>query len=34
MTLSQVQLLGVVIKAVLQQRINDEEIDQICTLYY
>jgi hypothetical protein len=33
-TLTPTQLLGVMMKVVLEDRITGEEIDQICTAYY
>lgn len=33
-SLTPLQLLGVILKSVLQDRITDEEIDKICSVYY
>jgi hypothetical protein len=33
-TLTPTQLLGVMMKAVLEERITSDEIDRICTAYY
>ena len=29
-----IQLLGIMLKAVLKERITDEEVDRICSVYY
>ena len=33
-TLTPLQLLGLILKVVLKDRITDEEIDKICSVYY
>jgi len=33
-SLTPLQLLGVILKSVLKDRITDEEIDTICSVYY
>jgi hypothetical protein len=33
-SLTPLQLLGVILKTTLKERITDEEIDRICTTYY
>jgi hypothetical protein len=33
-SLTPLQLLGVILKAVLKDRITDQEIDRICSVYY
>jgi hypothetical protein len=29
-----IQLLGIILKAVLKERITDEEVEKICSVYY